>query len=62
MTVMDKPILFVEDIAKILGISINTIQSKNWQKRSGCPLYKRGKRLTSLSSEFWKWYKKGRRY
>ncbi len=50
-------ILRVEEISEILGISINTIQSKRWRIRTGCPLFKKGKRLYAYSDEFYKWFK-----
>ena len=53
-------VMLVEDIARILRIATNTIQSKRWQAKSGCPLFKRGKRLYAVASEFWKWFKEGR--
>jgi len=52
-------VLMVEDIAKILRIAENTIQSRRWQKKSGCPLFKRGKRLYVFGAEFRKWLKTG---
>jgi len=50
-------VLMVEDIAQILRISPNTIHSRRWQVKSGCPLYKRGKRLYAIAAEFWKWFR-----
>ena len=50
-------VLRVEDISKILGIKPNTIRSKSWQRRTGCPLKKIGKRLYSLPSDFESWLK-----
>jgi uncharacterized protein YjcR len=52
-----KPILLVEDIAEMLGISKNTIQSRRWRTKSGCPLEKKGKRLYGVSSKFMAWFK-----
>jgi hypothetical protein len=52
-------VLLVEDIAQILRIAKNTIHSRRWQKGSGCPLVKRGKRLYAFEKEFWKWLKEG---
>jgi len=54
---MDKEFLFVEDIAEILHIKPNTIHSKRWKVKSGCPINKIGKRDISIGSEFWKWFK-----
>lgn len=58
---MEKEILTVEDIASILHIRPNTIHSKRWKERTGCPLNKHGKRLLSNADEFWKWFKQGDR-
>ena len=54
-------VLKVEDIARILNIAKNTIHSRRWQEKSGCPLFKRGKRRYALAPEFWKWFKSGSR-
>ncbi len=54
-----KETLTVEELAKILHVTPNTIQSRRWQKRSKCPLYRRGKRIFAISSEFWNWFKEG---
>lgn len=53
----DFEVLMVEDIAKILSIAKNTIHSRRWQESSGCPLFKRGKRLYVFAPDFWKWFK-----
>lgn len=53
--------MLVEDIAKVLRIKPNTIHSKRWQEKSGCPLIKRGKRLYFSSQDFWNWFKGDRR-
>jgi len=55
----EKSVLMVKDIAVIMGIQRNTIQSKRWQAQSKCPLIKRGKRLYVISGEFWNWFKNG---
>jgi hypothetical protein len=49
-------LLTVEEIAHILKINRNTIQSKRWQQQTGCPLIKLGKRLYVVAAEFWKWF------
>jgi hypothetical protein len=49
-------VLTVEEIAEILHIKPNTIHSRSWQKRTGCPLKKIGKRLYAIAEEFWKWF------
>jgi len=56
---MMEALLTVEEISDILHIAKNTIQSRRWRDKSGCPLRKKGKRLYSLHSEFWSWFKGG---
>ena len=48
-------VLTVEDVARILGISKNTIQRKSWRERTGCPLGKVGKELCGLTKDFEEW-------
>ncbi len=55
--IFSKPILSTREIAEILQIKENTIHSRRWKETSGCPLLKKGKRLSAIGSEFWKWYK-----
>lgn len=52
-------VLTVEEVSKILRIARNTIQGRRWQKRSGCPLFKKGKRLYVETPKFWEWFKNG---
>ena len=54
-------LLFSEDIAEKLGISVGTVQSKRWQRTSGCPVFRRGKRLYALSGKFLEWLETGSR-
>jgi hypothetical protein len=49
-------LLTVPQIAAILKIKENTIHGRRWQKLSGCPLVKIGKRLYAIAAEFWKWF------
>lgn len=55
--IFEKPVLFTEDIAAILNLKPNTIQSKRWKESSGCPIRKKGKYLSVLRDDFLKWYK-----
>ena len=48
-------LLTTEEIAEILKVSLNTVQNRGWQKRSGCPMFKVGKRIYTLEATFWKW-------
>lgn len=50
-------ILFAEDVAKIFGISVNTLRRKKWREKVGIPLRKVGKRLCGLKSEIENWFK-----
>lgn len=50
-------VLTVENVAKILKIHHSTIQRKEWRKRTGCPLRKKGKRLYATDKEFYAWLK-----
>jgi len=59
MVSSNKDVLVVEDLAELMRISPNTIQSKRWQKKSGCPIFKKGKRLYAETSEFSKWFRGG---
>jgi len=52
-------LLTVEEMSNILHISKNTIQSRRWKDKSGCPLIKKGKRIYSINSRFWDWFKEG---
>jgi len=52
---MDNALLTVEEIAEILKIKPNTIHNKKWQKRTGCPLNRIGKRLYSPHDDFYRW-------
>lgn len=56
----DTKVMLVEDVAEILKLAKNTIHSRRWQERSGCPLFRRGKRLYVTAPDFWKWFKKGK--
>ena len=48
-------IVTVEDVARILGISKNTIQRKSWREKTGCPLGKIGKGLRVLDADLREW-------
>lgn len=50
-------LLTSEEIAAILKISLNTVHSREWQKRNRCPLIKIGKRRYSVEVAFWRWVK-----
>ena len=52
-------VMFSEDVAEFLGISVNTVHQARWRKSSGCPLRKKGKRLIALEDEFLGWFKGG---
>ncbi len=48
-------LMTVEDVAAILQIKRNTIHSKVWQEKSGCPVFKLGRRLYAVRGTFKKW-------
>ena len=50
-------VMFVDEMAEMLGINKNTLQRRAWRAKTGCPLRKIGKRLFALRSEFEKWLK-----
>lgn len=47
----------LEEISKILGISINTLQRKAWRQKTGCPLKKIGRHLVAFRPQFNEWLK-----
>lgn len=49
--------LTLEEISGILRISRNTLQRKDWRKRTGCPLKKIGKRLLAFRKDFEDWFR-----
>ena len=50
-------VLRVEEISKILGISINTLQRRSWRMKTGCPLKKIGRRLLIYRKDFEDWFR-----
>lgn len=54
---MEDKILSIEEMAQALHIQPETMHSKKWQQKTGCPLIKKGKRSLALASEFLKWLK-----
>lgn len=50
-------LLTSEEIAAILKISLNTVHSREWQRRNRCPLIKIGKRRYAVETSFWRWVK-----
>ena len=53
--VENKRLLTAEEIAHILKVALNTVHNRDWQKRTGCPMIKIGKRIYALEATFWKW-------
>lgn len=51
----ENELMTVEDIAVALRLRRNTIHSRGWQKMSGCPVFKLGKRLYAVRGTFKKW-------
>lgn len=54
-TYANERLLTTEEMAAILKIAVNTVHSRVWQKRNGCPLIKIGKRSYAVETTFWKW-------
>lgn len=50
-------LMVIEDIAPILHLEKATIRGNKWKQRTGCPLFRQGKRLFAYRAEFDKWYK-----
>jgi len=51
-------LLTAQEIAGVLKISLNTVHSREWKQRNGCPLIKIGKRTYVLEAAFWQWVDK----
>ena len=45
----------LEEISKILHISVNTLQRRAWRTRTGCPLKKIGGNLVAYRLQFNEW-------
>ena len=48
-------LLTTEEISEILKVSLNTVQTRDWRKQNGCPLFRIGKRSYALETAFWEW-------
>ena len=57
---MDNKLITVKEIAEVLNIKPGTMQTRWWQKRYGCPLFRigKGKKLYAYRTAFWKWIEK----
>ena len=55
MTIVD--IIFILEMAEMLGVSKATLHRKSWRQKTGCPIIKRGKKLFAIRNEFEKWLK-----
>lgn len=51
----NEKLLTTEEIAVRLKVSLNTVHNRRWQEKSGCPLFKVGRRVYALETTFWKW-------
>ena len=45
----------VEDVSKLIGINVNTLQRKSWRKKMGIPLLRMGRYLISFRPILEKW-------
>lgn len=50
-------IVWVEEIASMIGVTKNTIQRKKWRDKTGCPIRKKGKKLYCIRTELDSWLK-----
>ena len=50
-------VMTIEEISKILSISVNTLQRKSWRIKTGCPLKKIGRRLLAYRKDFEDWFR-----
>ena len=48
-------LLTTDEIAGILKVSLNTVQSREWREKNGCPIFRIGKRTYALETTFWRW-------
>ena len=48
----------LEEISKILGISVNTLQRRSWRASTGCPIKKIGRNLIAFRPQFNEWLEK----
>ena len=48
----------LEEISKILHISVNTLQRRAWRIKTGCPIKKLGGRLMAFRPQFNEWLEK----
>ena len=47
----------LEEIAEMLGVSVNTLQRRAWRKKTGCPIKKIGRNLIAYRPQFEEWLK-----
>ena len=50
-------VMYAQEVADILGVSVNTVQRKEWRMRTGCPLRRVGRILIAMRNEFEKWFR-----
>jgi hypothetical protein len=55
MVVVTLKIITLNQMSEILMIKPATMHSKKWQKKSGCPLRKVGRKLFAMEQEFNDW-------
>ena len=48
----------LEEISKILHISVNTLQRRAWRIKTGCPVKKIGGNLVAYRRQFSEWLEK----
>ena len=55
LTMSPQDIMTIEEVSKILGVGVNTLQRRSWRIRMGCPIKKIGKRLIAYRPQFEEW-------
>ena len=55
-------IMEAKEIAELLRIKVKTIQDGRWIQKSGCPIFKNGRKFFGIRKEIDAWYKARMRY
>ena len=50
-------IITVREIAEILSIKVATLYDYRWREKSGCPLFRQGRKLFAYRERFNEWYR-----
>ena len=52
---MKKELVKVDDVADMIGVTVNTLQRRAWRKANECPLRKVGSKLFAFPDEIESW-------